>query len=152
MLIGVISDTHGIVREEAVLALQGCELIIHSGDIGNAAVLDILTKIAPVVAVRGNVDYESWARAVPSTEVVEIENKFIYVLHDLGMLRVEPKAAGFHVVVSGHSHKPKKEMHDGVLYLNPGSAGPRRFSLPASIALLEIANEEIHVRFVNLLP
>jgi len=150
MIIGVISDTHGLVRPEVVQALQGVELIIHAGDIGKPDVLDLLEEFAPVIAVRGNIDKENWTKELPVTEVVEIENKYIYVLHDLSKLDLEPKAASFHVVISGHSHKPKEERRDGVIYLNPGSAGPRRFNLPVSLALMEIEDEEIDVRFINL--
>jgi putative phosphoesterase len=150
MKIGVISDTHGLLRPEAVQALQGSELIIHAGDIGKPGVLDMLREIAPVIAVRGNIDKDDWAKELPITEVVEIKNKYIYVLHDLSQLDLDPKAAGFDVVISGHSHKPKEERRDGVIYLNPGSAGPRRFNLPVSLALMEIEDEEIDVRFINL--
>src|SRR5262245_24750745 len=127
--VGVISDTHGLVREQAAEALRGCDLIIHAGDVGDANVLEVLRAIAPVVAVRGNNDKGAWAEALPTTEVVEVGDLYIYVLHELSELDLDPKGAGFAVVISGHSHRPSGERRNGVLYLNPGSAGPRRFTL-----------------------
>jgi len=147
--IGIISDTHGLVRTEIIKMLKGCNLIIHAGDIGKAEVLYALKEIAPVVVVRGNVDKGDWAEKLPETEVVELSKIYIYVIHNIRKLDLNPKSAGFHIVIYGHSHKPKKEIVDGVLYLNPGSAGPKRFNLPISMALMEISND-INVSFINL--
>jgi putative phosphoesterase len=139
MIIGVISDTHGLLRAEAVALLRGSEHIIHAGDIGSPEIIPALEKIAPVTAIRGNVDTQSWARSFPETEVVELGGLHIYILHDVNALDLNPKAAGFAAVISGHSHRPKQEMKDGVLYFNPGSAGPRRFKLPITVGSLAIA-------------
>jgi len=128
LLIGVISDTHGLLRPEAIEALRGSEHIIHAGDVGSPEILEKLSTIAPVTAVRGNIDKGKWSRKLPETDALELGGSSIYVLHDLAQLDLKPKAAGFAVVVSGHSHVPKQETRDGVLYLNPGSAGRRRFS------------------------
>ena len=149
-LLGIISDTHGLLRPEALTALQGCDAIIHAGDVGNQAILDRLKSIAPVFAVRGNVDTEPWASSHPLTAVVELQDVSIYVLHNLEQLDLNPKTAGFHIVVSGHTHKPESHWRDGVLYINPGSAGPRRFSLPISLARLELHKTPRQVEFVNL--
>jgi hypothetical protein len=137
-LIGVISDTHGLVRPGAIETLRGSELIVHAGDIGGPEVLEALRAVAPVVAVRGNNDRESWAGTLRETEVVEIGDVLLYVLHDIHTLDLDPAAAGFRVVISGHSHRPLVEERKGVLYLNPGSAGPRRFNLPVAVARLRI--------------
>jgi len=134
--VGVISDTHGLLRPEAVEALRGVAHIIHAGDVGEEEILEQLAALAPVTAIRGNIDKAAWARRLPETEIVEIAGVSIYVLHDLGQLDLKPRAAGFDVVVYGHSHVPKQEMRDGVLYFNPGSAGPRRFKLPITIGRL----------------
>ncbi len=150
MRIGLISDTHGLLRKEAEKALRGSELIIHAGDVGNQEVLEELRKIAPVVAVRGNVDTQPWAHALPETAVVEAGAALIYVLHDVSALDLKPDASGFDIVVSGHSHKPGKKEHDGVLYINPGSAGPRRFQLPVTLACLRLGRIPYEVEFVNL--
>ena len=136
--IGVISDTHGLVRPEALRALAGTELIVHAGDVGAPEVLDALRAVAPVVAVRGNNDRGRWARALAETEVVEHAGRTLYVLHDLHELDLDPRAAGFDAVIVGHSHQPRVERRDGVLYLNPGSAGPRRFRLPVCVARLSV--------------
>jgi len=141
--VGVISDTHGLVRPEAVAALAGVERIVHAGDIGSHDVLAALERIAPVSAVRGNNDRDAWAAAIPQTEVIEIGGVSLYVLHDLHDLDLDPRAAGFAAVIAGHSHQPRQETRDGVLYLNPGSAGPRRFKLPISLARLTIADGRI---------
>jgi putative phosphoesterase len=141
--IGIISDTHGLLRSEAVAYLNGCDLIIHGGDIGSSEILSELGKIALVRAVRGNVDTQEWCGKVPHDDVVEIAGKTIYILHDLEQLDLDPKAAGFDIVVSGHSHIPKLERRADVWYLNPGSAGRRRFKLPISIARLGISGEEV---------
>jgi putative phosphoesterase len=139
--LGLISDTHGLLRREAVEALRGSELIVHAGDVGNPKILEELRKLAPVVAVRGNVDTQEWARTLPLTAVAEAGSVLIYVLHDVNALDLNPVAATFRLVVSGHSHKPGKIERDGVLYVNPGSAGPRRFQLPATVARLNLAEE-----------
>lgn len=132
-LIGVISDTHGLLRPQAVEALRGCEQIIHAGDVGRPEVLDELRRIAPVLAVRGNVDNGPWAAKLPPSEVVQIDDCLIYVLHILEDLDLDPPAAGFRAVIVGHSHQPKIATRQGVLYVNPGSAGPRRFNLPVTV-------------------
>ena len=148
--VGLISDTHGLLRREALEALRGSELIIHAGDVGDPEILEKLRKLAPVVAVRGNVDTEPWAEALPLTTVAEAGSVLIYVLHDLNALSLSPAAAGFRVVVSGHSHKPTKLTRDGVLYVNPGSAGPRRFQLPVCVARLDLGAEPWNVGFMDL--
>jgi uncharacterized protein len=150
MIIGVISDTHGLLRPQALEALQGSEHIIHAGDIGAPEIITELRKIAPVTAIRGNVDVQTWARDFPETQVVELAGKTIYVIHDVNALDLNPKAAGFDLVISGHSHKPGQEMKSGVLYLNPGSAGPRRFKLPISVARIEIAGTLMTATIVDL--
>jgi len=148
--IGLISDTHGLLRKEAVEALRGSELILHAGDVGKPEILEELRKIAVVVAVRGNVDTESWARALPETAVAEAGAALIYILHDVKALDLNPAAAGFRIVVSGHSHKHGKTERDGVLYINPGSAGPRRFQLPVTVARLNLGEEPWKLEFVEL--
>jgi putative phosphoesterase len=150
-LIGVISDTHGLLRPEAIEALKGSELIVHAGDIGGPDVIEALRAIAPVIAVRGNNDRGEWAEEFPVYDVVEVNAVFAYVLHDLKELDISPEAAGFRVVVSGHSHKPLAEERRGVLYLNPGSAGPRRFTLPVTIARLTLNGDDASAEIVNLL-
>jgi uncharacterized protein len=149
-LIGLVSDTHGLMRPEALAALRGVELILHAGDVGAPAVLEQLREIAPVVAVRGNNDRGPWAEALPATDCAEIADALIYVIHDLAELDLDPAAAGFHAVVSGHSHRPKVEHRGGVLYVNPGSIGPRRFKLPVALALLRVAGRELDARVVDL--
>ena len=148
--IGLISDTHGLLRDEALRALEGSELIIHAGDVGNPEIIRALEAIAPVIAVRGNVDIEPWASALPETEIVETNLATIYVLHDVHALDLDPAAAGFHIVVSGHSHKPARTEHGGVVYINPGSAGPRRFQLPVTVARLDIGQTPWTVDFIDL--
>lgn len=143
MIVGVISDTHGLLRAEAIEALRGVDHILHAGDVGAPEVLEALARIAPVTAIRGNVDIEPWARGLPETEAVELGGATIYMLHDLGQLDLKPEAAGIHVVVYGHSHQPKMEEKNGVLYFNPGSAGPRRFTLPVSVGRLRIEKGKI---------
>jgi hypothetical protein len=152
MKIGVISDTHGLLRPEAVAALAGVEYIVHAGDIGSPEVIDGLQRIAPVTAIRGNIDRDGWAMAYPNDEVVKLAGRFVYVLHNLNDIGLDPAAAGFDVVVSGHSHKPKIETRDGVLYLNPGSAGPRRFTLPIALATLELTDEGVQPRIHEIVP
>lgn len=144
IVIGVISDTHGLLRLEAMRALRGSEHIIHAGDLGAAEILEKLSTIAPVTAIRGNVDKAGWARRLAKNEVVDLAGISIYVLHDLAQLDLKPEAAGFKVVISGHSHVPKQETRGGVLYFNPGSAGPRRFKLPVTVGKLIL--EDGHVR------
>src|ERR1700742_3863332 len=149
--IGLISDTHGLLREEALTALRGSELIVHAGDVGDPGILPRLRQIAPVVAVRGNVDTESWARReLPETAVAQAGDISIYVLHDVHALDLNPAKAGFRIVVSGHSHKYLQTEKDGVLYINPGSAGPRRFTLPSTLARLDLAAKPWNVEFVDL--
>jgi putative phosphoesterase len=148
--LGVISDTHGLLRPEAVETLRGSDGILHAGDIGALEILEALAEIAPVTAVRGNVDTEPWARALPETEVVEAGGVAIYILHDLGELDLKAEAAGFGVVIYGHSHRPKLEERNGVLYFNPGSAGPRRFDLPVSLGRLTIQAGKVHAELITL--
>ena len=150
MIVGVISDTHGLLRPEALEALRGSEHIIHAGDIGAPEIIAELQKIAPVTAIRGNVDVQTWAREFPETEVVELAGKTIYVIHDVNAMDLNPAAAGFAVVISGHSHQPKQETKTGVLYLNPGSAGPRRFKLPISVAKIRIDEHTINSEIVTI--
>jgi uncharacterized protein len=138
MRIGVISDTHGLLRPEALNALRGSQHIIHAGDVGAPEILDQLAEIAPLTAIRGNVDKAPWARKLPETEVVELGGVSIYILHNLADLDLKPEAAGCKVVISGHSHVPKQETSNGVLYFNPGSAGPKRFKLPITVGKLVI--------------
>lgn len=150
MMIGVISDTHGLLRPEAVELLRGSEHIIHAGDIGSPDIVAELKKIAPVTAIRGNVDVQSWARQFAETEVVELARRSIYVIHDLNALELKPQAAGFAAVICGHTHQPKQETREGVLYFNPGSAGPRRFLLPLSVGRLELLEGEMRATIVEL--
>jgi len=137
--IGVISDTHGLMRPEALAALKGVSHIVHGGDVGSPAVLDALGAIAPVTAVRGNNDTDAWARKLPLSDTLEAAGHVLYVLHDIADLDLDPGAAGFAVVVTGHSHQPRVITKDGVLFMNPGSAGPRRFKLPVSVGLLRLS-------------
>ena len=148
--LGVISDTHGLLRPEALAALRGCARILHAGDVGSAEVLEGLRAIAPVTVVRGNVDRGGWAREIPQSEVIEIESVSIYMLHILDELDLKPEAAGFGAVVYGHSHKPSLEVKHGVLYFNSGSAGPRRFKLPISVGRLVVDGETVRGEIVEL--
>jgi hypothetical protein len=150
MLLGVISDTHGLLRPEAVEALRGAGQVIHAGDVGSPEILKKLATIAPVTAVRGNVDKGAWAQQLPQTQVLEAGGISIYLLHDLTQLEVKPQAAGFRVVISGHSHIPRQEVRNGVLYFNPGSAGPRRFKGPVSVGRLSIDGAEVSAELVIL--
>jgi putative phosphoesterase len=150
MKLGLISDTHGLVRPQALEALRGSSVIIHAGDIGSPAVLDALGVIAPVYAVRGNNDRGDWARVLPESEVVTIGTRTLYVLHDLAALDLDPEAADFAVVVSGHSHRPGARHKGRVLYINPGSAGPRRFSLPLAVARLIVTDDVIDYELIEL--
>jgi uncharacterized protein len=149
-LIGLISDTHGLLRPEALTALERSDLIVHAGDVGNEGILEQLRAIAPVVAVRGNIDKDSWALHLPLTAVVEARAARIYVLHDIQQLDLDPAVAVFHFVVSGHSHKPARTDRSGVTYINPGSAGPRRFTLPVTVARLDLRQTPWNVTFVEL--
>jgi putative phosphoesterase len=148
--IGLISDTHGLLRPEALIALRGSELIIHAGDVGKPEIVEQLRALAPVVAVRGNVDKGDWAYQLPLTAVTEAGSAQIYVLHDLAQLDLDPVAAQFKVVVSGHSHQPGHAERDGVMYVNPGSAGPRRFNLPITVARLDLRTLPLRVEFIDL--
>ncbi len=150
MIIGVISDTHGLLRPEAVAAVQGSDYIIHAGDIGDPVILDRLAAIAPVIAVRGNVDHGAWAKKISATNVLEIGEISIYVLHSIHDLDLKPEAAKFAAVIYGHSHVPKLEWKNGVLYFNPGSAGPRRFKLPITVGRLTIENSKIKAEILRL--
>jgi putative phosphoesterase len=149
--IGLISDTHGLLRPQALRALEGSDLIVHAGDVGDPEILEALKTLAPVFAVRGNVDTEPWALALPETEVIETGLATIYVLHDVQALDLDPAAAGFQIIVSGHSHKPARTEHGGVLFLNPGSAGPRRFDLPVTVARLDLSQKPCGVAFIDLM-
>lgn len=149
--VGLIADTHGLLRPEAVAALSGCAHIVHAGDIGAVSVIDALREIAPVTAIRGNVDTGPWAEQFPSTASLRLAGKRIYVLHDLKTLDFDPAQAGYGVVVSGHSHQPKAETRDGVLFVNPGSAGPRRFKLPVTLAHLRLRPADAQARHLQLL-
>jgi putative phosphoesterase len=150
--IGVISDTHGLLRDEAVACLAGSDLIIHAGDIGSASVISGLETIAPVRAIRGNVDKGTWARVFPDTQFIEVAGQRIYVIHNLNELDLDPVASGIDIVVSGHSHIPKSQQMDGVLYLNPGSAGPRRFRLPVAVASLYVTGSQVVAKIHPLSP
>jgi len=149
-VLGLISDTHGLLRPEAVEALGGSQAIIHAGDVGDRAILNRLKDTAPVHAVRGNVDTEPWCQSLTKDVVLELEGTSIYVLHNLEQLDTDPKAAGFQIVISGHTHKPQSSWRDGVLYINPGSAGPRRFSLPISLARLDLGKTPWQPEFIQL--
>ena len=148
--IGLVSDTHGLMRPLALEALAGVDRIVHAGDVGDASVLRALEAVAPVAAVRGNNDTGPWAKHLPVSEVVDVDGSLLYVVHDLAELDLDPAAAGFRVVVSGHSHQPKIERREGVLYVNPGSIGPRRFKLPIALALLGVDGTRLDVRIVEL--
>ena len=151
LTVGVISDTHGLLRPEAVAALAGVDQILHAGDVGTPDVLAALRDVAPVTAVRGNVDHGVWATALPMTDVVRLGALDVYMLHDLAALDLDPAAAGFAAVITGHSHQPKAEGKRGVLYLNPGSAGPRRFALPVTLSILHITGATIEHQRIDLL-
>jgi len=150
IIVGVISDTHGLLRPEATEALKGSDLIVHAGDVGGAQILEQLRAIAPTFAVRGNVDTGEWAKALPLTDVVEVGQLQLYVLHDVAALDLDPKAAGFAAVIYGHSHRPDAELRHGVLFLNPGSAGPRRFTLPIAIAKLRVVGDRLSHEMIEL--
>jgi len=148
--IGLISDTHGLLRQQAVDALRGSDAILHAGDIGDPAILDRLAEIAPVTAVRGNNDMAEWAWRIPETADVTIAGITCHILHDLGLLAIDPVAAGIQVVMSGHSHRPLAKRENGVLYINPGSAGPRRFTLPIAVGRLHLRHGEIETELIEL--
>ncbi len=148
--IGVISDTHGLLRDEALTALTGSDLIIHAGDVGGPEILDRLRTLAPVVAVRGNIDTGAWASALPETVTIEADAVRIYVLHDVHELDLDPAAAAFDIVIGGHSHQPSETKRGGVVYLNPGSAGPRRFRLPITLARIDVGVQPLRVEIVDL--
>lgn len=148
--IGVISDTHGLLRAEALAALAGSDLIIHAGDIGGSAVLEALERIAPVHAVRGNNDRDAWGLSLPADAVVSVGAHHLYLLHDIADLELDPAAAGFSAVICGHSHRPSVAWRDGVLFLNPGSAGPRRFRLPIALACLRASAAGLEPELIEL--
>lgn len=150
ILIGVISDTHGLLRPEALTALRGSHHIIHAGDVGAPEILGKLAEIAPVTAIRGNIDRDTWAHELPETEVVEIGGVSIYMLHDLAQLDLKPAAAEFKLVIAGHTHVAKQETRDGVLYFNPGSAGPRRFKLPVSVGKIVVEKGTVRAEVIPL--
>ncbi len=148
--VGIISDTHGLIRPEALRALEGVDHIIHAGDIGGPDVLEALAVLAPVTAVRGNNDKGGWAESLPSCEILEHESAFLYVVHEIAALDLDPATAEIHAVVSGHSHKPSCEVRNGVLYLNPGSAGRRRFKLPVAVARIRVVGQVLEPEIVEL--
>jgi uncharacterized protein len=150
VIVGVVSDTHGRMHAATLAALTGVDRIVHAGDVGDPAILEVLSGLAPVTAVRGNVDRGAFAASLPETEVVEIDGAAIYVLHDLATLSLDPAAAGFAAVISGHSHVPRIETRGGVLYLNPGSCGPRRFDLPTTVARMTIDSGRVDAELVTL--
>jgi putative phosphoesterase len=150
MRIALISDTHGLLRPEALAILKGSGAILHGGDIGNAGILDELASIAPLTAVRGNNDKGVWAESLSETELIQFGEIWVYAIHDLAELDIDPMAAGVRVVVSGHSHKPMVQERDGVLYVNPGSAGPRRFKLPMTVAELMIEGGSVSARIIEI--
>jgi uncharacterized protein len=148
--VGVISDTHGLLRSEVLKALQGAEHILHAGDVGDAAILDALRAVAPVTAIRGNIDEGGPCSYLPPTELAELSGKNIYMLHDVKKLDLNPEAAGISAIIFGHSHKPVVELRRGVLFLNPGSAGPRRFELPVTLAWLLIEDGNLSAQIIHL--
>jgi uncharacterized protein len=148
--VALLSDTHGLMRPEARAFAAGCDYIIHGGDIGSLQILDDLAALAPVIVVRGNNDTQAWAAHLPETEMIRVGGAFVYVIHDISRLDIEPHAAGVQVVVSGHSHQPLVERRDGTLYVNPGSCGPRRFKLPISVGELIVEGTEVSARTIEL--
>ncbi len=152
MQIGIVSDTHGLLRPEAIEGLRGVDHILHAGDVGKPHILDQLRELAPLTAIRGNIDKgETWRNLLPATEAVELDGKWFYLIHDLKDLDLDPQAAGMDVIISGHSHKPTVRKNDGILYLNPGSAGPRRFSLPVTLARIQTQHPDWDIEIVRLL-
>jgi putative phosphoesterase len=152
MQVGIISDTHGLLRPQAIKQLAGTDHIIHAGDIGGPEVVEELRRIAPTTAIRGNIDVAEWAKGYPDTELVVLGGRAFYVLHNLKEIKLDPAASGFDVVISGHSHRPKIETKKGVLYVNPGSAGPRRFKLPVAVATVTLSEREILPRILEIAP
>ena len=150
-IVGVVSDTHGLLRPEALRLLAGCERIIHAGDVGKPEILAELNRLAPTDVIRGNVDHGVWARSLPETLTLSIGETRVHVLHHLGDLAIDPVAENIAVVISGHSHRPRLKTHDGTLYLNPGSVGPRRFSLPVTLARMEINSTKVQVTMIDVL-
>ena len=148
--IGIISDTHGLLRPSALAALRGCDSIIHAGDVGDPTILSELRRLAPVSAVRGNCDRGRWAKKLPERDIVKIENYLIFVLHNRDELDFDPQRLGFQVVISGHSHRPSIERRSGVLHFNPGAAGPRRFRLPVTVGRLALSHGELKANIINL--
>ena len=148
--VGLVSDTHGLLRPEVRAFLVGCDYIVHGGDVGAAGILEQLAAMAPLIAVRGNNDTQPWAARLRETELIRVGNVFVYVIHDLARLDIEPGAAGVRVIVSGHSHKPLVRERDGVLYVNPGSCGPRRFKLPISVGELMVSGSGVRARTLDL--
>ncbi len=151
MRLGILSDTHGLLRPEAVAALQGMDHILHIGDVGDSGILDQLQTLAPLTAIRGNIDRKGPCAQLPATEMVELGGVFLYLVHALADLDLDPRAAGVQAVLFGHSHRPRIDYKDGILYLNPGSAGPRRFSLPVTLAYLDLENGTLHPQIIPLL-
>lgn len=149
--VALLSDTHGLMRAEARAFAVGCDYIIHGGDIGSVEILDQLAAMAPLIAVKGNNDTQAWATHLPETEMIRVGGAFVYVIHDLSQLDIEPHAAGVQVIVSGHSHKPQVEKRDGILYVNPGSCGPRRFKLPISVGELIVEGSQVSARTIELI-
>jgi putative phosphoesterase len=149
--VGIVSDTHGLLRPEAKMFAGGCDYIIHGGDIGSQSILDDLAALAPLIAVKGNNDLQPWATQLPETEMIRVGGVFVYVIHDISQLDVDPHAAGVQVIVSGHSHKPLIEQRDGILYVNPGSCGPRRFTLPISVGEMMVEGTKVRARTVELI-
>ena len=150
MRLGVISDTHGLLRPQAVQALRGCDALLHAGDIGSSEILEALRSLAPVTAVRGNNDNSPWARELPLAVTIEVDGVRVHTLHEIKLLAVDPAAEGLRVIVSGHSHRPAMETRAGVLYFNPGSAGPRRFTLPVAVGILEISRGTVSARIIEI--
>lgn len=148
--IGIISDTHGLLRPPALAALRGCSPIIHAGDVGDPAILEELRRLAPVFAVRGNIDKGMWAKKLPEREIVKVDDCLIFLLHNRDELELYPRAAGFHAVIAGHSHRPSIETRSGVLHFNPGSAGPRRFRLPVTVGRLTLSGGELKANIIDI--
>jgi len=151
-IIGVISDTHGLLRPEALAVLCGSDYIVHAGDIGDPAILETLAEIAPVSAIRGNIDRDAWARKIPATNMLEVDGVSIYIVHNLNELDLKPEAAGIDVVISGHTHAARSEAKNSVLYFNPGSAGPRRFRLPVTVGRLYVNRGKTSAEIVEISP
>ena len=148
--IGIISDTHGLLRPESLDVLQNSDLIVHAGDIGSPLVIKGLENLAPVIAVRGNMDSETWACKIPVTDMFEAKGLFVYVIHDIARLDVVPETTGIRIIISGHTHKPRIREEKGVLYINPGSAGPRRFTYPVSVSVLELNCGSVNAKIIKL--